>query len=86
MRIALASARTGASATGTAPFNFSCTNSTTAGERVGALTAAANQILSAAGPVDDGWATRYLKAAASPMTEAHADYQNTLTFIATATF
>lgn len=67
-----------------APFASTCT---AAAHSVGGLTTSAQSILNSAGDALAGGRTEIrVKAAISATTEAHNDYADTLTFIATATF
>ena len=43
-------------------------------------------MLSATGPVQNGYSTLRIKAAISPTTPAHNDYSDLLTFVTTGTF
>lgn len=85
----------GNNAAATSPYDGTCTSSTTsAAESAAAMTtggatntsALSNQVMSASGFVQNGFATLYIKAAAGVTSEAHTDYADTLTFLATGTF
>jgi hypothetical protein len=65
------------------PFNGSCT---TSAHSVGAVTTASQTVWSISGPSQNAFFRIFLKAAVSPATPAHADYQDVLTFIATGTY
>lgn len=73
----------GATPTATAPFASACT---TAAHNVGALTTGAQSIWSVSAAVQNGYFKIYVKAAISGTVPAHADYADTLTFVATGTF
>ena len=73
----------GAMPTASAPFNGACTTSSHA---VGALTTSVQTVWSVTGPSQNAFARLFLKASVSPSTQAHADYQALLTFIATGTY
>ena len=74
---------TGAAPSATAPFNGSCSTSAHA---VGALTTSAQTVRSVSSPSQNAFTRLFLKAAVSPVTPAHNDYADTLTFIATGTY
>jgi len=73
----------GASPSPQAPFNGSCT---TGSHAVGGLTTSPQTVWSINGPAQNAFAKLFLKAAVSSTTEAHNDYQDVLTFIATGTY
>jgi len=73
-----------ASPTRSSPFNgASCTSS---GHNVGGLTTSAQSLWTLSGPSQNAFVRVYVKAAISPVTPAHSDYTDTLTFIGTGTF
>ena len=74
---------TGASPVRTAPFNGTCDATT---HNIGGLTGSTQTLWTLAGPSQNAFARIYLKAGISPTTEAHDDYTDTLTFIATGTY
>jgi len=66
------------------PFNgASCTST---GHNVGGLTTSAQSLWALSGPSQNAFVRVYVKAAISPVTPAHSDYTDTLTFIGTGTF
>ncbi|MFC1703022.1 beta strand repeat-containing protein [Patescibacteria group bacterium] len=74
----------GSSPVRVAPFNnATCTNT---GHNIGGLTGSTQTIWSLAGPSQNAFARIYVKASISAITEAHDDYTDTLTFIATGTY
>jgi hypothetical protein len=76
----------GTNLTATAPYNSgTCTGVNTA-QAGGELSTATAQIGSNTGAVQEGAADWLVKASIAATTKAHADYDDTLTFIATGTF
>jgi hypothetical protein len=73
----------GVSPTRSAPFNGSCTSSA---HGVGALTTGPQNVWTVADATQNAFVRLYVKAAISPSTPAHADYTDTLTFVATGTY
>jgi len=71
-----------ASPTRSSPFNTTCTN---AAHGVGGLTTTPQNLWTLASPSQNAFVRTYVKAAISPVTAAHADYTDTLTFIGTGT-
>jgi hypothetical protein len=68
----------------TAPFNnASCTS---AAHNIGAVTQSAQSIWSVSGASQNAFARIYVKAGISGTVVSHADYADTLTFVATGTF
>ncbi|KPJ84708.1 hypothetical protein AMJ57_05645, partial [Parcubacteria bacterium SG8_24] len=78
----------GADPTASSPFDAGTNNcSATAGEdEVGGLTTGYQNLWTLASPSQNAFARLYLKAAISPVTPAHSDYQDTLTFVVTGTY
>jgi len=74
----------GAAPSRVAPFNgASCTST---GHDVGALTTSPQNVWTVAGVSQNAFFRLYIKAAISGTVPAHADYSDTLTFVATGTF
>lgn len=73
----------GATPAAAAPFNGTCT---TSNHSVGALTSSAQNLWTVSGASQNAFARIYVKASVSPATPAHADYADTLTFLAAGTY
>jgi hypothetical protein len=73
----------GASPSAVSPFDGSCSTSS---HQVGGLTTSPQVVWSISGPAQNAFARLFLKAAISTSTNAHNDYTDTLTFIATGTY
>ncbi len=69
-----------------APYNATCTASTSIGLSLGELSTTTSSVMTGGGVAQNAFATLRIKALISAVTPAHNDYRDTLTFVATGTF